>query len=82
MENTLIKPKNDYEALLLALKLSLIAPSEKETKNLVDDALIFAKNLNSIEVEKAKKEAEKFFKTYNSSLKKIEKAYKFYGLKK
>ena len=55
MENTLVKPKNDYEALLLALKLSLIAPSEKESKNLVDDALIFAKNLNSIEVEKAKK---------------------------
>lgn len=47
-----------YEALVLALKLAISAPTEEQSKRALADAELFAANLTEIEVERAKKEAE------------------------
>jgi len=51
-------PNNHYEALVLALKLSISAPTEEQSQRALADAQLFADNLSEIEVERAKKEAE------------------------
>ena len=50
-------PKNDYEALVLALKLAIQAPTEEKSKECVVMAEQIASSLSEIEVEKAKREA-------------------------
>lgn len=50
-------PSNHYEALVLALKLSISAPTEEQSKRALADAELFAANLTELEVERAKKEA-------------------------
>ncbi|HBA57506.1 MAG TPA: hypothetical protein DCZ37_06540 [Alteromonas macleodii] len=50
-------PNNHYEALVLALKLSISAPTEEKSKRALADAELFAANLTELEVERAKKEA-------------------------
>ena len=52
------KIDNDYDALVLALKLSISAPTEEQSQRALADAQLFADNLSEIEVERAKKEAE------------------------
>lgn len=52
------KINNHYEALVLALKLSISAPTEEQSQRALADAQLFADNLSEIEVERAKKEAE------------------------
>tara|TARA_Y100001938_G_C7906642_1_gene337372 strand:+ start:222 stop:416 length:195 start_codon:yes stop_codon:yes gene_type:complete len=53
------EPTNDYEALVLALTLSITAPTEEKSKQCVGMAEEFAMNLSEIEVERAKREAMK-----------------------
>ena len=53
------KPKNDYEALLLALRLAVTAPTEEKSKQCLAMAEEFASKLNDLEVARAKREAEK-----------------------
>ena len=56
MEN---KPLTDlYDALVLALKLAISAPTEEQAKRAITHAQSFADNLSEIEVERAKKEAQ------------------------
>ena len=52
------KINNHYGALVLALKLSISAPTEEQSQRALADAQLFADNLSEIEVERAKKEAE------------------------
>ena len=56
------KIDNDYDALVLALKLSLSAHTVEQSQRALVDAQLFADNLSEIEVERAKKEAEAAFK--------------------
>ena len=51
------KPTNDYEALVLALRLSVTAPTEELSAVGVIMAESFAAKLTDIEVARAKKEA-------------------------
>ena len=53
------KPKNDYEALVLALRLAVTAPTEEKSKQCLAMAEEFASKLNDLEVARAKREAEK-----------------------
>ena len=53
------EPKNDYEALVLALALSITAPTEEKSKQCVGMAEELAMKLSDIEVERAKREARK-----------------------
>ena len=53
------KPKNDYEALVIALRLAVTAPSEEKSKQCLAMAEEFASKLNDLEVARAKREAEK-----------------------
>jgi len=48
---------NDYDALVLALKLAINAPNDKASKKCVQIAEGIAHNLNESEVSKAKIEA-------------------------
>ena len=50
-------PTNDYEALVLALRLAITAPSEAKAAECVAMAEGVAANLSELEVERAKKEA-------------------------
>ena len=52
------KPKNHYEALVLALRLSVTAPTEELSAVGVIMAESFAAKLTDIEVARAKKEVE------------------------
>mgnify|MGYP003132300392 CR=1 FL=1 len=54
-----IKPKNDYEALVLALTLSVTAVNEEKSQKALTMAEEFAAKLSELEVERAKREAEK-----------------------
>ena len=45
---------NFYDALVLALKLAISAPTEEQAKRAIKDAQSFAENLSEIEVERAK----------------------------
>ena len=53
-----VKIDNDYDALVLALKLAISAPTEEQSQRALADAQLFADNLSEIEVERAKKDAE------------------------
>jgi len=53
------EPKNDYEALVLALTLSITAPTEEKSKQCVVMSEELATKLSEIEVERAKREAMK-----------------------
>ena len=53
------EPKKDYDALVLALTLSITAPTEEKSKQCVSMAEKLAANLSEIEVERAKREAMK-----------------------
>tara|TARA_B100001029_G_C15046829_1_gene447768 strand:- start:1590 stop:1772 length:183 start_codon:yes stop_codon:yes gene_type:complete len=53
------EPSNDYEALVLALTLSITAPTEEKSKQCAAMAEELAMNLSEIEVERAKREAKK-----------------------
>ena len=50
------QPKNNQEALVLALKLSITAPTEQKSKQAVELAESIANNMTEIEVARAKKE--------------------------
>ena len=49
---------NFYDALVLALKLAISAPTEEQAQRAITHAQSFADNLSEIEVERAKKEAQ------------------------
>ena len=51
------KPKNHYEALVLALKLSITADTDEQFNRALEMAEGFAAKLTDIEVARAKKEA-------------------------
>ena len=53
------EPKNNYEALVLALKLSVTATTEEKSKQAVQLADSIANNMTEIEVARAKKECMK-----------------------
>ena len=53
-----VKIDNDYDALVLALKLAISAPTEEQAQRALADAQLIADNLSEIEVERAKKDAE------------------------
>ena len=52
------KPTNDYEALVLALKLSITADTDEQFNRALAMAESFAVKLTDIEVARAKKEVE------------------------
>ena len=52
------EPKNNYEALVLALRLAIDAPTEEQAQRAVQMAEDFASNLSELEVERAKKEVQ------------------------
>ncbi len=52
-------PKNDYDALVLALRLAIEAPDDKKVKVCVKMAEDIASRLSEFDVERAKKEASK-----------------------
>ena len=51
------KPTNDYEALVLALRLSITADTDEQFNRALEMAEGFAARLTDIEVARAKKEA-------------------------
>ena len=53
-----VKIDNLYDALVLALKLAISAPTEEQAQRAIKDAQLFADKLSEIEVERAKKEAQ------------------------
>tara|TARA_Y100001968_G_scaffold261732_1_gene249661 strand:- start:545 stop:736 length:192 start_codon:yes stop_codon:yes gene_type:complete len=53
------EPTNDYEALVLALTLSITAPTEEKSKQCVSMAEELAMNLSEIEIQRAKRDAMK-----------------------
>ena len=53
------KPANDYEALVLALRLAVTAPTDEKSKECLSMAEGFASKLSELEVERAKREAER-----------------------
>lgn len=54
-----MKPSNEYEALVLALKLAITAPDDAKATQCVEMAEQIAANMSEIEVERAKKQASK-----------------------
>jgi NH3-dependent NAD+ synthetase len=50
------QPKNNHEALVLALKLSITAATEEKSKQAVELAESIANNMTDIEIARAKKE--------------------------
>ena len=48
---------NDYEALVMALRLAISAPDEAAAQKAVDLAIRFAENLSEFEVARAQKQA-------------------------
>ena len=53
------KPTNDYEALVLALRLSITADTDEQFNRALIMASEFAEKLTDIEVARAKKEVNK-----------------------
>ena len=53
------KPTNDYEALVLALRLSITADTDEQFNRALEMAEGFAVRLTDIEVARAKKEVNK-----------------------
>tara|TARA_B110001450_G_C17466913_1_gene418589 strand:- start:152 stop:334 length:183 start_codon:yes stop_codon:yes gene_type:complete len=53
------KPTNDYEALVLALKLSITADTDEQFNRALEMAEGFSARLTDIEVARAKKEVNK-----------------------
>ena len=53
------KPANDYEALVLALRLAVTAPTDEKSQECLSMAEGFASKLSELEVERAKREAMK-----------------------
>ena len=51
------KVTNDYEALVMALRLAITAQTDDDAQKAVDLAIGFAANLSEIEVARAKAEA-------------------------
>tara|TARA_B100000029_G_scaffold501815_2_gene575994 strand:+ start:2083 stop:2577 length:495 start_codon:yes stop_codon:yes gene_type:complete len=51
-------PKNNYEALVLALKLAVDAPTEEQAEKATKMAEEFASTLNEFDIDRAKKEAQ------------------------
>ena len=52
------EPKNNYEALVLALRLAIDAPTEEQAQRAVAMAEDLASSLSELEVEFAKKEVQ------------------------
>ena len=52
------KPTNDYEALVLALRLSITADTDEQFNRALEMAEGFAARLTDIEVARAKKEVD------------------------
>ena len=48
---------NDYDALVIALRLAITAPNDDAAQKAVDLAIGFAENLSEFDVARAKKEA-------------------------
>lgn len=57
MDHAFNAPKNDYEALVLALFLGLIAETEKSSKECLEIGQMLAARLTPDQVEQAKEEA-------------------------
>jgi len=53
-----MKIKDDYQALVTALKLAVSAPTEEKSNEALQLAHSFASKLSELEIERAKKEAE------------------------
>ena len=54
-----MKPSNEHDALVLALKLAITAPDDAKATQCVEMAEQIAANMSEIEVERAKKQASK-----------------------
>lgn len=54
-----MEPSNEYDALVLALKLAITAPDDAKATQCVEMAEQIAANMSEIEVERAKKQASK-----------------------
>ena len=52
------EPKNNYEALVLALRLAIDAPTEEQAEKATKMAEEFASTLNEFDIDRAKKEAQ------------------------
>ena len=52
------EPKNNYEALVLALRLAIDAPTEEQAQRAGAMAEDLASSLSELEVERAKKEVQ------------------------
>lgn len=50
--------KNDFEALVLAFKLAIIAPTKEKSKQATDLALLIASKMSELEIARAKKVIE------------------------
>ena len=50
--------KNDFEALVLAFKLAIAAPTKEKSKQATDLALLIASKMSELEVTRAKKVIE------------------------
>ena len=46
---------NDFDALVLAFKLSLTAPTKENSKQAIDLAFAIASNMSDLEIARAKK---------------------------
>ncbi len=53
------EPSNDYEALVLALRLAVTAPNDEKSKECLSMAEEFASKLSELEIERAKREAKR-----------------------
>ena len=54
-----MKISNDYDALVMALTLAITAPNDEKAAQCVEMAENIASSLSELEVERAKKEAQK-----------------------
>tara|TARA_R110002033_G_scaffold15382_1_gene43694 strand:- start:3344 stop:3529 length:186 start_codon:yes stop_codon:yes gene_type:complete len=54
-----MKISNDYDALVMALTLAITAPNDQKAAHCVEMAENIASGLSELEVERAKKEAQK-----------------------
>jgi hypothetical protein len=52
-------PENNYDALVLALKLAITAPDDDKSKEVIAMAESIASQMNAEDVERAKQEAGK-----------------------
>ena len=50
---------NDFDALVTALRLAVQAPSDEKAKEVIEIAEQIASGMSGLEVERAKREAEK-----------------------